>query len=235
MAELSKIQVDVLRELSRYPARRFSDMMAVTGLTSDDFKFHLRKMIKLGLVVKQDSGFYELTPEGKELSNRFDYDKLVPIRQPKLTTVMYLRRINPDTQQAEYLFQQRLRQPFFDYWGVIGGQVRWGEDFEQAAARGLEEQTGITSPLTLHGMYRQRDLKEGSDTVLEDKLFIIYVADWQGEELKDWPYANSRWMVPSDLVKQPKYFESCAKMIEIIEAKQFKLGDGTTVYPTEVY
>ena len=74
MNELHKLQVSVLRELSHYPSRRFSEMMAVTDLTSDDFKFHLRKLVNLGLVMKNDEGVYELTPEGKEFANRFDYE-----------------------------------------------------------------------------------------------------------------------------------------------------------------
>ena len=235
MVELHKIQARVLQELSRHSVRRFSEMMSVTDLTSDDFKFHLRKLIKLGLVIKNEDGVYELTAEGKELANRFDYDKLSPIRQPKLTTVTYLRRVNADTGQTEYLFQQRLRQPFFDYWGVIGEPVRWGEDFEQAAVRGLQEQTGLTLPLSMCGMYRQRDIANDSDTVLEDKLFTIYVADWNGEAMSQWPYAHSKWMTHKELIAQPKRFDSCVDMLVMIENAQFEVGDNTTTYPLDVY
>ncbi|CAN5159277.1 hypothetical protein BH09PAT3_BH09PAT3_6060 [soil metagenome] len=209
--------------------------MAVTGLTSDDFKFHLRKLVKLGLVMKNSDGAYELTAKGKELANRYDYDNLTPIRQPKLTTATYLRRHNPKTKQMEYLFQQRLRQPFFNYWGVIGEPVRWGEDFNAAAARGLQEQTGLTDQLSLQGMYRQRDLANDSEEVLEDKLFLIFVAEWQGQEIKQWPYAKSRWMTASELSDQAQRFDSCVDMLAMIEANQFTLGDNTNTYPNEVY
>ncbi|QQS18082.1 hypothetical protein IPL68_05580 [Candidatus Saccharibacteria bacterium] len=89
MQELPKLQVAVLRELAHNPTRRFSDMMVVTGLTSDSFKFHLRKIVEMGLAEKNKVGEYELTPEGKELANRFDYEKRTPLKQPKLTTVSF--------------------------------------------------------------------------------------------------------------------------------------------------
>jgi len=235
MKELHKLQTEVLRELSLHPTRRFSDMMAVTGLTSDDFKFHLRKLVKLELVTKNDDGLYELTAEGKELANRFDYDKHIPIRQPKLTTATFVKRVNAKTGATEYLFQQRLRQPFFHYWGVIGEPIRWGELFEDAAARGVKEQTGLVAPLAFKGFYRQRDLEEEAGSVLEDKLFVIFEAAWQGEEANNWPYAQNQWMTAEQFRQQPKHFESCADMLAHIETDEQSFTDNTTVYPPEVY
>ena len=235
MIELHKLQTKVLRELSRHQTRRFSDMMAVTELTSDDFKFHLRKLIKLGMVTKNDSSVYELTARGKELANRFDYDAQAPIRQPKLTTVVFVRRQHAETGTVEYLFQQRLRQPFFYYWGVIGEPVRWGEEFEQAAVRGLCEQTGLNLPLQLAGFYRQRDIDDSSDEVFEDKLFVVFSADWQGQELADWPYASNQWATVEWLKEQPKHFESSLEMLAIVEGAKLQFIKNDTIYPVNEY
>lgn len=235
MHELHRLQTKVLYELSRHQTRRFSDMMAVTELTSDDFKFHLRKLIKLGLVTKSDDGVYELTAEGKELANRFDYENRSPIRQPKLTTVTFVRRENPENGATEYLFQQRLRQPFFHYWGAIGQPVKWGESFEDAAARGLKEQTGLVAPLTLKGFYRQRDLVEGSESILEDKLFVIFVADWQGDAVSNWSYAKNQWATVEWLAEQPQRFESCLDMLSMIETEKHWFQDNDSTYSAEAY
>lgn len=235
MQQLHRLQVEVLRELSRHQTRRFSDMMAVTELTSDDFKFHLRKLIKLGVVTKNDDGVYKLTAEGKEFANRFDYDNRSHIRQPKLTTVTFVRRTNSETGKIEYLFQQRLRQPFFHYWGVIGEPVRWGEPFEDAAVRGLNEQLGIVAPISFKGFYRQRDLVDDSLTVLEDKLFAIFVAEWQGEKINDWQFAKNQWAAAEWLANRPKRFDSCVEMLALIEDSKQWFTDNTTTYPPEVY
>lgn len=235
MPEFHKLQVKVMRELSLHESRRFSDMMAVTGLTSDDFKFHLRKLIKLGLVIKNEEGEYELTPEGKELANRFDDIKRVPLRQPKVTTVLYLRRTNQKTGDTEYLFLQRLRQPFYHFWGVIGQPVRWGEPFEEAAKRGLEEQAGLAVPVTLKGFYRQRDRSPDLDALLEDKLFIIYLADAGSAKASAWLHANSRWMTVPEYLTMSKRFESCYDMLKIATGDQLQFAENVTDYEGDIY
>ncbi|QQS19409.1 NUDIX hydrolase [Candidatus Saccharibacteria bacterium] len=235
MLELHRLQVKVLREMALHPSRRFSDMMAVTGLTSDDFKFHLRKLVKLDLVAKNEEGLYELTPEGKELANRFDYAERAPIRQPKLTTATILSRANANTGQTEYLFHQRLRQPFYWYWGVIGQPVRWGETFEDAARHGLKEQTGLDVPVQFIGFYRQRDYEENTDELLEDKLFVIFKADSEGKETQNWPLANAEWMTASKYAEQKKKFKSCVDMLNIVENGQSSFKDNTSFYPQEQY
>lgn len=208
-------------------------MMAVTDLTSDDFKFHLRKLVNLGLVMKNDEGVYELTPKGKEFANRFDYENRAPIRQPKLTTATYVKRTSSDTGDVEYLFHQRLRQPYYGYWGVIGQPVRWGESFEGAASRGLREQTGLSAPLLLKGFYRQRDYLNSSDSILEDKLFIVFEAEWQGEEPSHWPYAKAQWMTINELTSQEKRFDSCVEMLNKLTSDQIWFSYNDTDYKSE--
>lgn len=235
MAELHRLQTKVLRELSRHPTRRFSDMMSVTGLTSDDFKFHLRKLIRLRLVEKTEEGVYELSATGKELANRFDDDQHQPIRQPKLTTVVYLRRETAD-RKIQYLFQQRLRQPFYGYWGVIGEPVRWGDNILEAAARGLLEQTNLTTDkLEIKGFYRQQDITEATDILLEDKLFIVVAATWKDGEPSGYPYAQNKWMTPEEAKSQPSIFDSCLAMLEVLESDELQFIDATTAYAPGVY
>ena len=212
--DLHKIQETVLRKLWTSDLLRFSDMMAVTELTSDDFKFHLRKLIKLGLVEKRDDGRYTLTVKGKEFANRFEYGDGQLIYQPKLTTVVYLRHDNKKEGETKYLFHQRRRQPFYDYWGVIGRPVRYGQKLEEAAKEGLKEQIGLESDLTLKGFYRQRDVDVDSSEILEDKLFVVFEAVWNGQELNHWPHAQAAWMTIDEVKSQPKRFDSCIEMLD---------------------
>lgn len=218
--ELHKIQEAVLRKLWTSDLLRFSDMMAVTDLTSDDFKFHLRKLIKLGLVEKKDDGRYSLSIKGKEFANRFEYGDGQLIYQPKLTTVVYLRH-DGDDGGVRYLFHQRRRQPFYGYWGVIGRPVRFGQRFEDAAKEGLKEQTGLDTDVVLKGFYRQRDVASDSEEILEDKLFIVFEAIWDGRELVHWPHAKAAWMTIDEVKSRPKRFDSCIDMLD-------HLGDTTT-------
>lgn len=235
MQELHRLQVKVLRELAHHPSRRFSDMMAVTVLTSDSFKFHLRKLIDLKLATKNEEGVYELTPEGKEFANRFDYENRAPIKQPKLTTVSFFTRLNPETRQTEYLFHQCLRQPFYHYWGVIGRPIRWDETFEEAAVKGLKEQTGLEVNVTFKGFYRQKDYAQDTDEILEDKLFVMFVADTSGKEPRNWPYANAQWMTAEAYVAQEKRFESCVDMLELINQANPSFKENSSYYSSDSY
>ena len=227
MIELTKKQSKVLMELWLHPSRRFSDMMHVTGLTSDDFKFYVRKFIKAGLIEKDQTGEYRLTVMGKEIANRYDYDEQQILHMPKLTTAVFVHRHHEG--RSEYLFMKRKRQPFYGFWGVIGRPVRVGETFEQAAANGLEQQTGLNLPLELKGFCRQMDV--GADkSPLEDKLFVAYRAEWGGEELIEWPYAVSAWMTLDEYESIGKRFKSAVQMLRNIDQDQLWFTEDKTRY-----
>ncbi|QQS18081.1 NUDIX hydrolase [Candidatus Saccharibacteria bacterium] len=62
-----------------------------------------------------------------------------------------------------------------------------GENFEDAAKRGLKEQTNLDVSVSFCGFYRQRDYAEDSKELLEDKLFIIFQADSKDKTQKIGP------------------------------------------------
>lgn len=213
MDSLHSVAVMIIRELYLRRFAHYSDLMRPTGLESDVFKFHVRKLVKLGIIEKLETGKYALTPVGKELANRFDYDKKAATRQPKMTTITILRRKNEGT--YEYLFHQRSRNPYFGYWGVLGGTVAWGESFEDAARRGVRLRTGLElKNLRLSGYYRQRDFDRQSGVVLEDKLFVVFVADqFSGELAEETEMGRNCWRTIEDIAREKKYFVACLEMI----------------------
>ncbi len=213
MDSLHSVAVIILRELYSKPFARYSDLMRPTGLESDVFKFHLRKLMKQGIVEKLDVGKYALTATGKELANRFDYGEGTALHQPKMTTITILRRKQGDG--YEYLFHRRARNPYYGYWGVLGGAVLWGESFEAAATRGVRLRTGLqVSDLRLSGYFRQRDFDKDTGVVLEDKLFIVFIADnFIGELTEETSLGMNRWRTLEDIMGEQKYFLACIDMI----------------------
>src|SRR5688500_20328938 len=68
-SQLHRTQVSILHSLRYAESERFNALMHPTNHTSDTFKFHLRKLMKLGYIDKLENGKYQLTPQGKEYAN----------------------------------------------------------------------------------------------------------------------------------------------------------------------
>lgn len=85
---LHKAEVSILKSLRRMEHARFSELMRPTGLTSDNFKFYLRDLVRLGWIEKDGDGLYVLTVAGKELANNLDETRQTVQKQPKLSVLI---------------------------------------------------------------------------------------------------------------------------------------------------
>lgn len=214
--EMHKAQVSILRTLRHTPSARYTDLLQPTGMESDVFKFHLRKLIHLRYVVKTDAGLYELTPTGKEFANNLSKQQRTVQKQPKLSMAIIVSR--PSGSTTEYLVQQRLRHPYYGFWGCLSGPVQWGETIEASAQRELQKQTGLSATCVVRAFYRKSDYDASSEALLEDKLFVIVEARTaQGSLSNTWPRGLNAWMTLAKLKRQPKYFSSTCEFIEMLE------------------
>lgn len=217
MQQLHKAEVSILYSLRHTESARFTDLMRPTGLISDVFKFHLRKVVALGYVEKRPSGDYHLTAKGKEFANNLDDTKLSVQKQPKLSVLLVVTKQSDDGTEL-FLVQKRLRRPFLGFWGCISGPVQWGEEAEETAEKELKKQTGLGGSFEVQSFYRKRDYETGSDTLLEDKLFfIVSVSDIQGELSNEWGGGLNEWMTVDELSRQKDRFDSSLDAIEILQ------------------
>lgn len=66
---------------------------------------------------------------------------------------------------------------FPDVWGMVGGHVEDGEDFETAAYRELEEETGLTLPPGSLRLWSAQEIQLDLPVVDgRDELFHVYTA-----------------------------------------------------------
>ncbi len=216
---MHKIQMIILYKLRHAESARFSELMRDTGLESDTFKFHLRKLVTLGYVQKLVNGQYTLSPIGKEFANNLDDAARDIQKHPKVSVLLVITRTNPASHQVEHLFQQRQRNPYYGFWGNITGSVPWGESFEATAERELKKQTGLAASFNVKSFYRKTDYDKESKAIFEDKLFVILEASAvQGELDHTWPHGINRWMTVEELCQQEKYFTSSHDIISIINS-----------------
>ena len=170
-----------------------------------------------GLVEKSGSK-YTLTSRGKEYANRMDTDENEIEKQPKVSVALIVERQNGN--RREFIVQQRLKQPYYGFYGRLGGKVRWGESFEEAAARELTEETGLTGTFTFSHVFHKRDYAKSDGTLLEDKIFVImHCADAHGEMMEQFEGGKNFWMTQEELVAQDKLFESARDFVTYHDQK----------------
>ncbi|MFZ1301358.1 MAG: NUDIX domain-containing protein [Candidatus Microsaccharimonas sp.] len=208
-------QINILRQLLFTTEASFAELQKDSELTSDHFTFHIKKLVESGYVDRTATG-YRLSPVGKEYANRMDTDENEIEKQPKVSVALVLERTTDG--RREFLAQRRLKQPYFGFWGRLGGKVRWGESFEEAAARELKEETGLVADFTYKMIFHKRDYKKTNDALLEDKIFIImHATEYSGDLVVDFEGGHNEWLTQEEFVAKDKIFESARDFIQLID------------------
>lgn len=231
--QLHRTQASILHSLRYAKAKRFNALMHPTDHTSDTFKFHLRKLVKLGYVTKLDNGEYQLTPSGKEYANNLNEQQRTIEKQPKVSILMIIADKN-DAGETVYLLQKRLRNPFYGYWSEIHGRAEWGESFEATAQRQLKRQTGLNAEFTVHGFRRVRDYDADDESLLEDKLFVVLKATKVSDELtNNYDGGTNGWLTSEELRQQDKVSATTLAIIDSLDNGKFYTAQELTYQPED--
>jgi len=210
-------QMVILRELLFHPSVGFAKLQKITGMSSDHFNFHLQKLVELKLVEKVSRGTYSLSPRGKEYANKLDTDSNTVERQPKTAVILAVERVRGG--KKEYLFQERLKQPYYGFWGFPSGKVRWGETVVQTAERELTEETGLRADYRIAGVYHELVYQQETGEQLEDKIFfVVHCINVKGELVEEFEGGRNRWMTRIQAFAQPKIFTSFDIEIDIVSS-----------------
>ncbi len=208
-------QISILRELLFKPNARFRDLKKV-DVTNDHFTFHVNQLLENGLVVKVD-GLYSLSDRGKEFANRMDTDTLVLEHQGKLAVALHaLRNVKGERQ---YLIHQRLKEPFFGWYGSHSGKIRWGENPIVAAKREFFEETGLKGTFKLKGVVHYHHYHQDG-RLLEDKYFFVFViTNTKGKLKTNVPEGKNIWVNEKGFKKLKNKFATFKETVEFIDTR----------------
>jgi len=215
----------ILRDLLFMPEATYSQLQKSSGLESDYFKFHIGRLVELGLVEKTSAGTYKLSIKGKEYANKLDTAIGKVERQPKSAVIIVLQNEN-----GKFLLQERLKHPYFGFWGYPGGKIRWGETILRAGARELYEETGLKAHMTYRGVYHEHVIQAETNDILEDKIFHVLGADQpHGELMVSFDGGKNSWLSAQELAQKEKKYASCD-----IETR-VGIGEEAFIEATQVY
>lgn len=215
-------QTSILRELLFHPNAGYAKLQKPTGLTSDHFNFHITRLMELGFVEKVSRGLYTLTPRGKEYANRLDTDNSTVERQPKTAVILALQREHNG--RKEFLFQERLKNPYFGFWGLPSGKIRWGETIIETARRESLEETGLDGDFEVKGVYHEHVTQEDTGELLEDKIFFVVLGtNLHGALQADFEGGHNEWMTFEQAKRKSKKFKSFEEEISILDSKDWLL------------
>lgn len=188
-----EIQKHILKALLNSKSARFSDLLPA-GVTSDHFNFHIKRLLVVGIIEKDELGNYVLTNEGKEFANRFDIDGDIVVfeKQAKIGVLVLVSKQEEGV--TKYLIQQRLKQPFYGFHGIPGGKIKCGEMTVEAAQRELLEEAGLEADFELVCIEHRKDVNQ-EGTLLEDKYFYIFRAlNPRGDLITEFDSGKNMWL-----------------------------------------
>jgi ADP-ribose pyrophosphatase YjhB (NUDIX family) len=212
------------------PRAPFAALQKDANMQSDQFTFHLKKLIKAGYVHKDDSN-YQLTIMGKEYANRMNTDERAVSRQAKISVVVIV-----EDEAGRILHQQRLKHPYYGYWGHISGKVRWGETLLEAGSRELAQETGLEADLKIVCFYHKLDYDQGGEQLLEDKLFcVMHGTKPRGALIADAQDRHNQWMSAVEFTALDKLFGDAKETMSLIQGERQVILENKYYYSVEDY
>lgn len=213
---MHQIQNNILRNLLFKEKLRFSALNNL-NISNDHYNFHLKRLIARKLIEKDEKGLYSLTSKGKEYANRLNTDlqKVKIERQAKTSCLVVC--LKDFGQSKKFLMQQRLKHPYFGFYGFVSGKIRWGETIYEAASRELKEEAGLKAKLVLAGIEHKIDYSK-DDKLLEDKYFyILRGTKISGKLQESFEGGRNIWIAEKETKKLPDLFSDVIKIIDIVK------------------
>ena len=133
-------------------ALAFSDAMRFGELKPDElenkaFDYHLKKVVKAGLVEKTAEGLYRLTSEGKRVGISASRKQLERLDQARSTLLLAPRRAS----DGAWLLMRRKAQPLIGLRGFMNARPTAEQQIVRTAEQVCREQTGLAGTFVVHG------------------------------------------------------------------------------------
>lgn len=192
------IQLHILFTLLEITEGKFSALNTREHPT-DQFNFHLQKLVKEKLVEKTEEGLYHLTNTGLELAGRLDKSVIMPVKQPKLSISLGIFRNN----DSEVLILKRLRDPSLGKLSWHDSKWRFGKSSFDEISRVLSEETGLEADdFVFNGI--THIIREEQGEIEADIVLLHYkITDPTGELISETKDGMNDWFSIDEIRRIP--------------------------------
>lgn len=225
MKDLHPVQMKILRELLFHPNSRFSDLN-IDDLTNDHFTYHINKLVKIGLVEKENDR-YSLSLKGKEFAGRINIENAKVTKQAKVG-VLYCCR-NDEHGVTKYLMHKRLKEPFYGFLGFGTGKVNIQESISETAKRELLEETGLKGIPKFIGILHKTNITRDGQLLDDRVLFSFLFENPSGELIEKTLEGENYWMTKEEILNEKRKFEDLDGFIERLDSKEIFFIERTII------
>lgn len=187
---LDPTQIQILTKVLNSKGLRYSEAKPDVEIDDDLYNYHLQFLVKKKFL-KKEGGLYLLTDKAKTYVHRLDAKgEVYPYF--KVSVILFVKREVDG--KSEALMHERLREPYIGDVETIAGKVLWGESFEEAAKRKLEEEAGLVAEFKLIGAIRsiRRDV---DNKVIEDTIYhTCYAENPKGKLVIENEFGRNMWL-----------------------------------------
>ena len=210
---LHVIQKEILIQLIQNPELRYSQLKP-KHIESNHFMYHLKALMREGLVEKKPNGRYSLTMDGKLYADQVNLKTLKVRRQPKIVTLVAVQN-----NKGQWLLYQRKHQPLINQIGFPYGKLHLGETVQEAAERELMEKTGLTCKL-VHKGDGYIIIHEENEPVSQICFHLFYGKSPKGKMKTETQYGWIRWSEKDDDFTKPPFMASMHDLMKLIKTKK---------------
>jgi ADP-ribose pyrophosphatase YjhB (NUDIX family) len=210
-----RVQLLILKELLFNPKARFAQLNK-TKLTNDHFTFHIKHLVKKGLIEKKDS-IYQLTSSGLLVAGKLDLKSLKFVNQPKVGVLVCVTRQKEG--KVEVLLGKRRRDPGKGKFGFYARKVRFGESLYETAKRCLEEETGLRAKYDYSGTVRILDKKD-DDSEFDRLMIYLKSKEFSGDLKRKTVHSANSWISYSEAYKIKDVFADFNSDLDLFKKKE---------------
>ena len=218
-------QERILAKLISAPRQSFNQLWSKEG-TSNSFAYHLKELEKLGFVHKTGD-VYELTHAGKREAAYLSGVTGKKVRAPLLGLLVVV------IHDGKVLMQERLKEPFYGYWGFIGGKLEFDQYLLEGAAAELLEETGLTCDLQLKGLFSSKTYNNG-ELAYNHQMFIVLGTNPKGKLVTEMREGRNDWILLEE-VRTLKAFPNALHSLQIAQRERFRWVEGDRFQEDDVF